>query len=243
LAASCHRQFAGVVTYNKAECAKLQNTWTLPQAHYDSSSSIMAPFFANQSCDPFNDANAPCVDGTYVQYSVDVSKPQDIAATIKFAQDKNIRLVIRNTGHDYNGKSTGAGALAVWTHHLKDIKIIDYKSAAYTGKAIQVGAGVQGFEAVAAANASGLAVVTGECPTVGYAGGYTQGGGHSALASRYGLAADQTLEFEVVDGTGRLMTATRDKNPDMFWALSGGGGGTYGVVSLLATMMLPLATN
>lgn len=61
-------------------------------------------------------------------------------------------------------------------------------------------------------------------------GGYTQGGGHSPLSSRYGLAADQVLEWEVVDASGQLLVATREKNKDLYWALSGGGGGTYGVV-------------
>ena len=93
-----------------------------------------------------------------------------------------------------------------------------------------MGAGVQGFEAYAAANKMGLAVVGGECSTVGLAGGYSQGGGHSALSSKYGLGADQTLEWEVVDGSGRFLTASPTQNADLYWALSGGGGGTYGVV-------------
>lgn len=132
--------------------------------------------------------------------------------------------------NSYNGKSTGAGALGIWMHHVKDIKILDYNSAHYTGKAIKLGAGVQGIEAYTAADANGLQVVGGECPTVGIAGGYSQGGGHSALASRYGLAADQVLEWEVIDGTGRFLVANRAQNADLYWALSGGGGGTYGVV-------------
>ena len=65
---------------------------------------------------------------------------------------------------------------------------------------------------------------------MGAAGGYTQGGGHSALSSKFGLGADQTLEWEVIDGSGRLLTASRTENTDLYWALSGGGGGTYGVV-------------
>jgi len=77
-------------------------------------------------------------------------------------------------------------------------------------------AGVEGFEAYAAANASGLQVIGGACPTVGLAGGYTQGGGHSALASKPGLGADQALEWEVVDGTGRLLTASRTQDSDLF---------------------------
>ena len=94
-----------------------------------------------------------------------------------------------------------------------------------------MGAGVQGFEAYAAAHTVGLSVTGGECPTVGLAGGYTQGGGHSALASKYGLAADQTLEWEVITGTGDFVRASpNNENADLYWALSGGGGGTYGVV-------------
>jgi hypothetical protein len=62
------------------------------------------------------------------------------------------------------------------------------------------------------------------------AGGYTQGGGHSALSTEFGLGADQTLEFEVVAANGRLVTASRTQNEDLFWALSGGGAGNYAVV-------------
>ena len=92
-------------------------------------------------------------------------------------------------------------------------------------------AGTQGFEAYAAAQKAGFSVTGGECPTVGLAGGYTQGGGHSALGSRYGLAADQTLEWEVVTATGEFVRASPDnEHKDLYWALSGGGGGTYGVV-------------
>lgn len=190
----------------------------------------MAPFFANQSCDPFTPESTPCTLGNYVDYAINVTRPSDISKGIAFALKYNIRLVIRNTGHDYLGKSTGAGSLAIWTHHLKSIEFLDYESPHYTGKAIKMGAGVQGFEAYSAADKVNLAVVGGECPTVGLAGGYTQGGGHSALASKYGLAADQTLEWEVVDSRGRFLRASRTENSDLYWALSGGGGGTYGVV-------------
>jgi hypothetical protein len=200
----------------------------------------MAPFFANGTCDPYHAISKPCALGNYVRYSVNVSCPEQIATTIKFATKHNIRLVVRNTGHDYNGRSTGAGALAIWTHHLKDLEIHDYKDQHYEGQAITMGAGVQGFEAYELADASGYQVVGGECPTVGLAGGYSQGAGHSALASRYGLAADQVLKWEVVDGQGNIITATRDNDySDIFWALSGGGGGTYGVVYSMTSKAHP----
>ncbi|KAL9009835.1 MAG: hypothetical protein Q9173_005170 [Seirophora scorigena] len=190
----------------------------------------MAPFFTSRSCDPFLPPASPCEIGNYVSYAINVTKPSDVAKGVAFATEHNIRLVVRNTGHDYNGKSTGAGSLGIWTHHMKDIDFFDYKDDRYTGKAYKIGAGVQGIEAYEAGNKIGLTVVSGECPTVGIAGGYTQGGGHSALASKYGLAADQVLAWEVITGTGKFLTATRDENSDLFWALAGGGGGTYGIV-------------
>lgn len=198
---------------------------------YESSSSVMAPFFANQSCDPYTPRDRPCELGNYVRYAVDASGPADVQQAIAFAASKNIRLVIRNTGHDYLGRSTGAGSLAVWTHHLKDITHIpSYESSHYSGSAFKVGAGVQGFELMAAARDQGLVTVGGECPTVGIAGGYTQGGGHSAVSTSFGLAADNVLSWEVVTACGELVTASPNENSDLYWALNGGGGSTYGVV-------------
>ncbi|KAG0155937.1 hypothetical protein PDIDSM_3110 [Penicillium digitatum] len=225
LGAPCHAP-----SYNSETCAVLKDGWLLPEEHYESSSSIMAPFFAEGACDPFHPISKPCTLGNYVRYSVNVTSPAHISNAVKFATQHNIRLVIRNTGHDYNGRSTGAGALAIWTHHLKELSIGSYNDTHYNGKAITMGAGVQGHEAYELAEKTGYQVVGGECPTVGLAGGYTQGGGHSALGSRYGLAADQVLKWEVIDGQGNFITATRDNEySDIFWALSGGGAGTYGV--------------
>ncbi|KAL7619939.1 hypothetical protein AAE478_010486 [Parahypoxylon ruwenzoriense] len=202
----------------------------------------MAPLFANQSCDPWQPRSKPCTLGDYVSYAVNASGPGDIVAALKYAQKNNLRFVIRNTGHDYLGRSTGAGALSVWLHHLKGTEIVDWKDSHYKGKALKLGAGVLGYEALAAARAAGLVVLTGECPTVSLAGGYTQGGGHSALSSSFGLAADNTLSFEVVTPTGELLTASRTKNKDLYWALSGGGGGNYGVVTSMTVRAHPDAT-
>lgn len=190
----------------------------------------MAAFFANMSCDPFTPKDAQCIIGAYVPYAVNASGVSDYLATMEFATKFNIRLVIRNTGHDYMGKSTGAGALAIWTHYIRERSILDYKSKTYKGKAMRIGAGVQASEAQATANAAGYVVVEGDCPTVGIAGGYTQGGGTSPLGSKFGLAADQVLEWEVLTGAGMFLTATPNQNSDLYWALTGGGGGTYGIV-------------
>ncbi|KAF4781198.1 FAD binding domain-containing protein [Colletotrichum scovillei] len=226
LGAPCHDP-----VYDAATCATLQSEWQDAEIHMGSSSSIMAPFFANQSCDPFQPQSRACTLGNYVVYAVDAKTPEHIAATISFAAKNNIRFIIRNTGHDYLGRSTGAGALSVCTHHLTSTEVVDWNTASYSGKAMKVGAGTQGFDVMEAAHNAGLAVVGGECPTVGIAGGYTQGGGHSALSTSFGLSADNVLEWQVVIANGTLLTASQTENADLYWALSGGGPGNWGVVT------------
>lgn len=74
---------------------------------------------------------------------------------------------------------------------------------------------------------------------MGLVGGYTQAGGHSALSTNFGLAADQTLSFDVVTAKGALVTASRTQNTDLYWALSGGGGGNYGIVVSMTVKTYP----
>jgi FAD binding domain/Berberine and berberine like len=199
----------------------------------------MAPFFTNNSCNPFLPSSAPCTMGNYISYAVKATDASDFQKTISFTQKRNLRLVIRNTGHDYLGKSTGAGALSIWTHNMKSMELRNYNSRSYTGKAMKMSAGVEIYEAYKFADSKGVMIVGGNCPTVGLVGGYTQGGGHGPLASTFGLAADQVLEWEVVTATGRLLTATPDQNQDLYWALCGGGGGTFGAVASLTAKAYP----
>ena len=114
-------------------------------------------------------------------------------------------------------------------HNLKSITFKDYKSQGYKGPSVRLAAGVQAYEAYAAANASGVTIVGGDCPTVGLAGGYYAGGGHGPFSSKYGLASDQILEWEVIIANGTRVVATPTKNADLYWALSGGGAGTFAV--------------
>ncbi|KAH7129381.1 hypothetical protein B0J13DRAFT_136940 [Dactylonectria estremocensis] len=216
--------------YDAALCEELQDEWSLPQLHFNSSSSVMQAYFANQSCDPFLAESRPCTLGNYVSYAIKASSSAQVAKAVKFATKYNIRLVVRNTGHDYLGRSTGAGALAIWTHHMKSTKVVQWSDSVYNGPALKVGAGVQGSDGVEAAHAAGLTIVSGECPTVGLAG-FTLGGGHSALSTSFGLGADQTLEFEAVTAAGDIVTASASKNSDLYWALSGGGAGNFAVVT------------
>ena len=150
----------------------------------------MQAYFANQTCDPFSDRSIPCTLGNYVSYSVKATEAWDVVAALEFAKAENIRVLARNTGHDFLGRSTGAGALAVWTQGLKNITFGQWSDKYYTGPSATVGAGVIGYELVEAANKQSMTVMSGECATVGLAGGFTQGGGHSILSTEFGLAAD-----------------------------------------------------
>ncbi|KAF2726629.1 FAD-binding domain-containing protein [Polyplosphaeria fusca] len=199
----------------------------------------MAPYWANRSCDPFGARDEACVKGTYLQYAVQVESVSDITRTVQFAGSRNLRLVIRNTGHDYFGKSTGAGAIGLWMHKMNGFDAIDFNSSYYNGKAVRVAAGALSADTTAKAHQHGLAIVGGNCPSVGLAGGYTQGGGLGPLTSRYGLAADQVLEWNVVTVNGTLVKATPEQNTQLYWALSGGGGGTFGVVVSMTVKAYP----
>ena len=195
----------------------------------------MSPYWLNDSCSPFDDPDSPCTLGNIAVYAIDVDSAETAAAGLKFAQEKNIRLSIKNTGHDYTGRSNGLGSLALWMHNLDDMTFFNYSSPGYSGPALKAGAGVQFFNAYKEAAANDLRVLGGYCPSVGIAGGYVQGGGHGPLAASYGMAADNTLEFEVVTVDGRHLTASPTENSDLYWALSGGGGGNYAVVLSLTT--------
>ncbi|KAI0455318.1 putative FAD-dependent isoamyl alcohol oxidase [Xylaria acuta] len=212
-------------------CSALKSTWSQSETYELKPAEIMNAYYQNQSCDPFTDSSKPCELGNYAAYSINVTGPDDVIAAINFADEQNVRLVVKSTGHDYLGKSTGKGALSLWMFNLKTAEVIEqYESKTYTGPAMKIGSGVIGGEAIAVAAQAGYRVVGGECASVSLAGGYTQGGGHSMLNSAYGMAADNVLEWEVVTPTGEYLVVTPENNTDLYWALSGGGGGTYGVV-------------
>ena len=204
---------------------------------------VISSYFENNTCSPFygplstNTAtrHEMCSLGHLSFYAINVTDAAIAVAGVNFARNNNIRLVVKNTGHDILGRSTGQGSLALWTHHLKDYNFYQYHSEQYTGPAARIGAGVQVQEMYEHASANGFRVTGGGCPTVGAAGGWVQSGGHGPLAALYGLGADQTLEFEVVTTDGRHFNASRSENADLFWALSGGGPSNYAVV-LSATL-------
>lgn len=201
----------------------------------------MSPLWQGRTCLPHPTPTTPCTLGAYPPYALNISSTAQIQLAVNFARHTGIRLVIKNTGHDFNGRSAGAGALGVWTHHLKDIRVIEtYRSKSYTGRAVKIGAGVQAFELYEAGKKLNFTAVGGEGKTVGIAGGYVAGGGHSPLSSIYGLAADQVLAFEVVLADGRFVAAREGENEELFWGMRGGGGATFGVVTSVTFKVYPV---
>lgn len=180
-----------------------------------------------------------CQQGHYSQYVVNATSVADIVHTIKFAKWRNLRLVVKNTGHDFLGRSTGYGALSIWTHHLKNITYhdsfqVEKCPASSVQTAATLGAGVQVGEMYEALEKYGMTMVGGANPTVGVMGWF-QGGGHGPLSSTYGMGAHNLLQATVVLPTGEVVVTNDCRYPDLFYALRGGGGGTFGVV-VSATM-------
>ncbi|KAJ5469715.1 hypothetical protein N7539_009333 [Penicillium diatomitis] len=237
LAASCYPSWS---EYDANECDFVTKNWTNSNLHAADSASVMWPLFEGRSCLPNVNGTGECTLGGYSSYAVNVSNVAQIQLAVNFARISNLRLVVKNTGHDFNGKSTGAGALGIWTHNMKELDYIpNYSSSSYSGPAVKMGAGVQASEIYAMANKFGFTAVGGEGKTVGVAGGYFLGGGHSPMSSIYGLAADQVLAMEVVLANGRFVTVTEQSDPDLFWALRGGGGGTFGIVTSVISRVHP----
>jgi FAD/FMN-containing dehydrogenase len=170
----------------------------------------------------------------------------DIAAAVDFARDQGIRLVIKGTGHDYLGRSSAPGSFLIWTHRMREITVHDAftPAGAKDGEpgvpAITVGAGTRWLEAYQALAGRGRYVQGGGCTSVGAAGGFTQGGGFGHFSRRYGTAAGNVLEAEVVTASGEILVVNAAQHADLFWALRGGGGGTFGVVSKLTMRTHPM---
>jgi FAD/FMN-containing dehydrogenase len=204
----------------------------------DALENLRNPFFCEDEPGAFQTSG--WLDGFVADaspYAVAARSAEEVAAAVTFARAHGVRLAIKGTGHDYLGRSSAPDSLLVWTHHMRDVTVHD--AFAITGghgsqervPAITVGAGTRWLEAYVAATRRGRYVQGGGCTSVGAAGGFTQGGGFGSFSKRYGTAAGNVVEVEVVTADGEILVANEDQHEDLFWALRGGGGGTFGVVT------------
>lgn len=148
-------------------------------------------------------SETPCNQGRIPLYSAIVQSAEDVQKAVIFARDWNLRLVIKNTGHDSSGRSSSPDSFQIYTNHLKGLQYHEdfhaEGSKAGLGPALSIGAGVMFMEANQKGAREGFIVMGGECPTVGAAGGFLQGGGVSTFHSyARGLAVDNVLQYKVV---------------------------------------------
>ncbi|KAH7309863.1 hypothetical protein B0I35DRAFT_359211 [Stachybotrys elegans] len=234
----CHDTFDGplgsLATYNETACQQVSANYANEEWTVEQDATLLWKYFTNHTCPPTIDPGSPCTLGYYGVIILDAHTKHHVKAGIDFARRHDLRLVVRNTGHDFIGRSTGWGSLIIRTQAMQGVKWIkSYKGPGrYRGRAVTLSAGIQGRDILTQAHAQQppQALMTGECPTVGIVGGLIQGGGHGPWTTLKGMVADSVLSFEVITADGVIRTANERENPDLYWALKGGGPLTFGVV-------------
>lgn len=159
---------------------------------------------------------------------------EDIMAAVSLAREQGLRVAAQGTGH--NAAPLGAldDTILLKTERMRGITIDPQRRIA------RIEAGVRSRRLADAADRYGLAVLHGTSPDVGMAG-YTLGGGLGVLGRGFGLACNHVRAVELVTADGRILRADHDNEPDLFWALRGGGG-SFGIVTALEFDLLPLDT-
>jgi FAD/FMN-containing dehydrogenase len=164
---------------------------------------------------------------------------QDIATAIAWANRRRVRLVVRGGGHSYLGASNAPDSLLIWTRRMNTVAMVDAfvpqgaKAGTAGLPAVHVGAGAMWIDAYnAVTTRGGRYVQGGGCTTVGCAG-FTNGGGFGSLSKGFGTGASNLLEAEVVTADGKIRVVNAFQDPELFWAVKGGGGGSFGVITRL----------
>jgi len=184
-------------------------------------------------------------------YTVAPRSIGDVQAALAFADKHNLQVTIRNTGHSYNSANTAKGSLMIWTSHLPrlgpDVHT-DWRNTCGTHvkdlgggfgldsedvpQAVLVfGAGQPFRETISKATEEGYYMVTGSTPSVGHGGGWVMGAGLSFSHRHLGYGVDNVVQFKAVLADGSNVTADECTNADLFWALRGGGGGSFALVT------------
>jgi FAD/FMN-containing dehydrogenase len=172
-------------------------------------------------------------------YAVKVRNAADVAAAVNFARTHNLRLAVKGGGHSYQGTSNAADSLLIWTRAMNAVTLHDrFMPQGCEGKvvpqpAVTAEAGAMWIDLYTAVTGNaGRYVQGGGCTTVGVAG-LIQSGGFGSFSKGFGTAASSLLEAEIVTADGAVRIVNACTNPDLFWALKGGGGGSWGVVTKL----------
>jgi hypothetical protein len=162
-----------------------------------------------------------------------VESADDVAAVLRFAAENDLRVTAQGSGHGALALAPLEQAILIKTERMKGIEI---DSEAQTAR---VEAGVLALELAEAAQGHGLSSLPGSSPDVCVTG-YTLGGGLSWLARRYGFACNRVRAIELVTADGEVRTVDSGHEPDLFWALRGGGG-DFAIVTALHLDLVPVA--
>ncbi|MET9773996.1 FAD-binding oxidoreductase [Streptomyces sp. NPDC006367] len=160
--------------------------------------------------------------------------PAEVATAVLAAREFGVPLTVRGGGHDWAGRALADGGLTIDLSGMRQVSVDPGARAA------EVAGGATAADLVAAAQPFGLTAATGTAGSVGMAG-LTLGGGYGPLSGRFGLALDNLLSAEVVLADGSVVTADAEREPDLFWALRGGGG-NFGVVTSMRVRLHPVPT-
>lgn len=170
-------------------------------------------------------------------YAVAAETTADVVAAVNFAREHHLRLVVKGGGHSYQGTSDAPDSLLVWMRHMTAINLHDdfvaqgSKPTDRPQPAVTIEAGALWIDAYdAVTTVAGRYVQGGGCTTVGVAG-LVQSGGFGNFSKQFGTAAAGLIEAEVVTADGSVRIANAHQNPELFWGLKGGGGGSLGVVT------------
>ncbi|PYH92965.1 FAD binding domain-containing protein [Aspergillus ellipticus CBS 707.79] len=185
-----------------------------------------------------------CSPGRLASYYVDVRQPSHISAALQFAHEHNIRISVKNTGHDFFGRSSVPNSLAIRTKILDSLNFYSnftaFNRPSANGQNIgEMGAGVVAGDAYRFFSSHGMDITGGYEQSVGLAGGFGQGGGVGSFTTTHGLMVDNAVEFEVVTADGQLRTINECNDPELFWAMRGGGGGTFSVLTKYRARVYP----
>ena len=158
----------------------------------------------------------------------------DVALAVEFAERHGVELSLRSGGHCYGGWSTGSGLVI----DVSPMNQVDYDPV--TGL-VNVGSGTRLIDLYAGLAPHEVAVPGGSCPSVGIAG-LALGGGLGVLGRKFGLTCDNIESADVVLASGETVTCDAAHHSDLFWALRGGGGGSFGVVTRFSFLTHPIGT-
>jgi FAD/FMN-containing dehydrogenase len=160
------------------------------------------------------------------------ARDSDVARCVEFARTHDLPIAVRSGGHSFLGWGTCNGGFVIDVSPLKSVSIDA------TARTVDAGCGLTAQELVASAARFGLAPVLGECATVGISG-LTLGGGVGWLSGRYGAASDNLLSANLTTADGGAATVDQQSNPDLFWAIRGGGG-NFGIATSLRLKLHPI---